>query len=443
MAVTKESISKGDFKKETNRGMALVTTIILMAVLMGFGLATWRYYTSDITFSSNYRYSREALYLAEAGIQEAIYRLKLATTDAQYIGETGTLHTDWNKYLYAPNLSPLPTTPSGPNTTHSNSLQSPLKYGVSSYPLWVRYKTAGGAIQYDGAYPIFIITSTGTASNGSRKTIEVEAVIKGVQITPPNQALGTGKSVSVSGSAFIDGTNHKAATDLNDQSPNDAITDSAGYKRNFNNTYWTADAATTSVTAVQNNSGTINVGVTNDSKGPHGWGTRGADAILAGGITTFPTFQSMINLSDKEFQELLNTPTTSRADLDAGTQPSGFIYLQLAPGETYTMASVPSLDPNEFALMYVALQTPGTLATLRISSNWQFKGFIYVDGDLRITGTPVFLGGVMVKQDTNVDDDVFLPGNMSVLFSREAIQNISNNQKIKLVKIRSWKEIAR
>lgn len=431
------------FKKDADRGMALVTTIILMAVLMGFGLATWRYYTSDITFSSNYRYSREALYLAEAGIQEALYRLKLASSDPQYIGETGTLHTDWNKYLYAPNLSPLPTSPSGPNTTHSNSLQSSLKYGVSTYPLWVRYKTQGGAIQYDDSYPIFIITSTGMAVNGTRKTIEVEAVIKGVVVTPPNQALGTGKSVSVSGSAFIDGTNHKAATDLNDQTINDAITDSAGYKRVFNNTYWTADAATTSVKAVQNNSGTINVGVINDSKGTHGWATRGADAIQAGGITTFPSFQSMMNLSDKDFQELLNAPTTTRADLDAGTQPSGFIYLQLAPGETYTLASTPSLASNEFALMYVSLQTPGTLATLRISSNWQFKGFLYVDGDLRITGTPVFLGGVMVKQDTNVDDDVFLPGNMSVLFSREAIQNISNNPKIRLVKIRSWKEIAR
>jgi len=66
---------------QKEQGMALVTTIILLVVLMGFGLAIWNYYTADIRFSTGHLASRQALYMAEAGVQEALKRMMLPVSD--------------------------------------------------------------------------------------------------------------------------------------------------------------------------------------------------------------------------------------------------------------------------------------------------------------------------------------------------------------------------
>ena len=66
----------------------------------------------------------------------------------------------------------------------------------------------------------------------------------------------------------------------------------------------------------------------------------------------------------------------------------------------------------------------------------EYKGLIYIEGDLNMTGTPWILGSVIVKGTT---DYTFSAGSAGVLFSKDAIQNYIGKAMPGLVL--SWREM--
>jgi len=134
----------------------------------------------------------------------------------------------------------------------------------------------------------------------------------------------------------------------------------------------------------------------------------------------FPYFQEFLGLDDVSFQKLLDKPDScggaqascSRV-IGSSTAPLGFTYIKMTSlSDYFHMTNVASPGTNDFGLIYVN-------GSLRIASNFTFKGFIFVDGSLDITGEPTILGAIMVRGATNLTAGT---GNMTLLYSRKAAE---------------------
>ncbi len=68
--------SKILFKLSNDKGMALIATLIFVAVISTFGIALLTMTSSDIKLSSLQEASKEAFYIAEAGLERAIEYLE-------------------------------------------------------------------------------------------------------------------------------------------------------------------------------------------------------------------------------------------------------------------------------------------------------------------------------------------------------------------------------
>ncbi len=73
--------------KKDERGFALVLTLILMAAMTAIGLAALMTSTTDMMIARNDREVKEAFYIAETGLAEALARLDLPNDHARFIGE--------------------------------------------------------------------------------------------------------------------------------------------------------------------------------------------------------------------------------------------------------------------------------------------------------------------------------------------------------------------
>ena len=157
------------------KGVALVTGLLLVAVLMLLGATAVMTSTTDMKINANYKTGNQAFYVAEAGTEEARARRRENFTPTT--GATGRIDDS----------SPTSNTWSvsiggdGPYT----SIQSALTYTVR-----IEHQTSGGSVLYwgdannDGLYErtttpganmrnIYLVTSMGSAS-GAQKTIVAE-----------------------------------------------------------------------------------------------------------------------------------------------------------------------------------------------------------------------------------------------------------------------------
>jgi hypothetical protein len=135
--------------------------------------------------------------------------------------------------------------------------------------------------------------------------------------------------------------------------------------------------------------------------------THGPDSFSS--TPHFPYFQEFLGLDDVSFQNLLDKPDTTKADLDAGKPPLGFTYVQ---GDLTFNIDSASPGTNDFGLLYVT-------GNLRITGNQTFKGLIFIDGSLFVSGTPTVLGAIMVRGATNRTTRT---RNLRLLYSRQAVE---------------------
>jgi Tfp pilus assembly protein PilX len=74
-------------KTKNDRGFVLVLTLVTMVSMTIIGISLVTNMNVDMQLSRNEREAKQAFQLSDAGIQEAISRLHLATSNARYIGE--------------------------------------------------------------------------------------------------------------------------------------------------------------------------------------------------------------------------------------------------------------------------------------------------------------------------------------------------------------------
>lgn len=77
------------------------------------------------------------------------------------------------------------------------------------------------------------------------------------------------------------------------------------------------------------------------------------------------------------------------------------------------MPSIAAPNTNDFGLIYVD-------GSLRLPSNFVFKGLIFVEGTMNIVGNPTILGAIMVRGATTVT--TLGGGNVNILYSRKAAE---------------------
>src|SRR3990172_6135547 len=214
------------------KGIVFIAVLVLIVILALVGTVAVITTNTDIKISGNYKTSVQALYAAQAGIEEARARLRGASSAANYAGDpAASPNANWSAYIlttntwqtsddpnynasytnYIPKYSPV-------NHTNTSIVANSLQTGIS-YWVKIRHKREYDAEQAghattsphyydnDGSTathkPVEIITAYGS-SGGSVKVIEIEVVYdSGPPILSP---LYSKYSVEINGSsATVDG----------------------------------------------------------------------------------------------------------------------------------------------------------------------------------------------------------------------------------------------
>ncbi len=245
-------------KNENEKGIVLVATIGLIALLALFGTVGVITTSTELIISRNYKTSVMAFYAAQAGIEEARLRLRGSSSDPNYVGDpAATPDPTWSAYILTSSswqtaddpdyvgtyTNYIPTTSSHTNTTiGTNTIQT-----IPDISYWVKIRhkreadllpnetytdsgsTANDIIYYGyatststtleqftttdpnpvTASPVEIITSYGSNDKGS-STIEVRTrKVPG----PPIVAAVYADTVSANGNVDIWGDDECASSD--------------------------------------------------------------------------------------------------------------------------------------------------------------------------------------------------------------------------------------
>jgi hypothetical protein len=396
----------GNLKAES--GNILVVTLLVLFAISVIGVTMAMVSSMDLKISGNQRTTTQSLFVAEAGLNEAIHRLSLANpTNMTVGGWTGNVaisdsepyDPNWRAYIY--NTSPA----SAPNLAGSNfstgTIQDPsneyLEYsqaGGTDGVLMIEHKwedrdgdgsrDANEIVRYDpmkippenfaSGFPVEIITVSGHSASGER-IVQAE-VTKRTVICRTLGALYVDKAVKLTGNCHFCGHNHDISVPV-------------GTVPNGCNAYHLATGNLPGVTS------TGDVVKTQGSADVVG----DPQPIDDDPGNPFYSLSEVLGLPDADVKQML-----ANADQTSITDPlNGITYIQ---GD----AKINSNLVGE-GLLYVT-------GDLHAAGSFIYRGLIYVEGDVHFTGTPWVLGSMIVR---GTSDFNFSSGNAGVLYSKDAI----------------------
>lgn len=396
------------------RGAALVVALLILLALSTLGAALIASVQIEDKITSFQRRDTEALHIAEAGLQEAMLRLRNGE-----IPDNGNPHMV--ALIYEAPAGSIPV--SGADTTSLATMQPAGRYlGYSSATkrkppgsselqvLTVKYKTKittgppadTSVILYDDSAtpkmnttsgtPVFTVTSTGTKGNVSRRL--VAEVTRSKFTVSARGAVASQVSIQFQGNIKVCGHDHLYATPVGAQPSPALIPCNVGIGN------WWAD------------------GVHGDCM-PGGWSEslvdlQGSPDILgepAGYQENQSGFYSgpweALTLTQAEFWSWIGVPTAS-----APSPPQGVYYLDNNTVKQDQSGSFSYTGGDGEGLLYVD-------GDLNINGNFTYKGMIYVEGDLAINGDAWILGGLIVRGQQPVK---IANGSAVILYSSEAIE---------------------
>ncbi|HUV37609.1 MAG TPA: pilus assembly PilX N-terminal domain-containing protein [Patescibacteria group bacterium] len=417
-----------DTLKERNGNILVVTLLILFAIsIIGATLAMVS--SMDLKIAGNQRITTQSLFVAEAGLNEAIHRLSLPNptniavggwTGNAAIGDSEPYDPHWTAriYLTSPASAPASSGSIYSTGTIQDANQSYLEYSEPSGTdgvLTVQHKwidrdgdsarDANEIVRYDplqippenfnSGFPVEVITVTGRQGTGER-IIQAE-VTKRTIMARTLGALYIDKAVRLLGTCFFCGYNHDVNTPPG----------TTNAKKNPC-TPWHLSSG--------HLPGVVTTGDVVDVKG---------SADVAGNpkpiddspTNPFYSLAEVLGLTDGEVASLL-----AQADnTSIGATLNGITYIQ---GD----AKINSTITGE-GLLYVTGDMTG-------NGQFQYKGLIYVEGDVKLNGGVWILGSVVVR---GTSDFNFSSGNGAILYSSEAIRNALSAAMPCIVL--SWREI--
>lgn len=460
-------------------GMAVVVALLVLALLSLLGITLMGLSVTESQIGSNESDLKKALFAAEAGIQEAMYRMRLdpatstdegdtvcsTTADPLVIGKLGTpapswadpgnanfwrynpptcawaysgsSATGWGNYLggNAANLASAGRTFTSSGATHAAgaalvnaNLTNGGSYTTTVAPVvgfvdgcWQYVDQFGaplGSCATVATNPIFKVTSTGTARGGHKV---LSTMIRRFTIKPPlDGALTANTNINVqSAAAVIDGRNH----DCDGNNPSN----------------------TDSVSAATSPTGASGVSVNKPENLVCAAGT--GDACKG----TSSTFASTIG-------GLLLGPSATPAQIDALNAYLESIKIPPAQAPTSAFHGILYIDGNyqkppngSTGILIVhhrdpygqnGCTNPGgcDVANLGNFNEGTFKGLIIADKINKINGDAQIIGGIFgfgsAADGVAVDD---ITGTPNIKYSKCTIDGLSQNFPFEVVK-GTWRE---
>lgn len=399
------------------RGVALVTVLLLIATLIILGTTAIMQTSTDLKIGSNYQTGKEAFYAAEAGIEEARARLRKNATSP--ISDGHPTSTQWRAFIGTDAKAQGKGYDSG-NTMHvkASSLQSALDYVVV-----IRHLTdSSGNILYWGdsdsdgdserntttGQNIYLITSYGV-SGSSAKEITAE-VTRVPPITVP-AGLYVEDSTTINGaSTKISGLNACGSTDK----PGIATTGDAG-----------------SITITP-------------------------EAHAAEMVTGDPPIEA--NQTDLDIQSMVDSlkdacdfsyVVDSEIHTGDAVPGPGDGWGTPTPGATQedpSSCSTGSIVYYDTQNTYIKL-SGGTTGCgillvegdLEVSGGFSWYGIIVATGSIRFTGggDKNVTGAILSGSSVDADVDTFIAGNANLIYCSTAVDDQTQNAPLKML---SWRD---
>ena len=306
------------------KGVALPVTLLLMMVLGVLAVVSTQWSAQDIGRTADYYESREAFYIAEAGIQKAINLLN-------YVDSAGGDESSPGNEIEAGGFDNVLA-----NFIFNNSADlTNATFGTGSYNVTVADNDDGDGDVGDDDDNNIILTSTGTKGD---KTVTLEAVIVR-RLFKGDHAITTEGDLGGNGSFTINGTNGSIHS---------------------------------------NNSVTISGGSATITEGATASGDCTGTGCVAGG--TAPEDIPLMNPSDyKDFADYI-----LKSDGTIKKVSTGDIYTFTNPGGGNWSTSTTGDGNADFGgLSYSSAQDTWSAGNSNITD-----GFFYVEGDFKTTGCP-------------------------------------------------------
>jgi hypothetical protein len=417
------------------RGSVLVITLLILFAISIMGASLAMVSSMDLKISGNQRKTTQSLFVAEAGLSEAVHRLALPDptvvsvngwTGNAAISDSEPYDPDWTAMIYL--TSPGSAPGGGGSIVSTGTLQDlsrpHLQYSAENgfdgvltiQHKWVDRDGDGDrdsdeVVRYDKlsvppenfttGYPVEVVTVTGHSAQGV-STIQAEVTKKTITVRTLG-ALYVDHDVTLTGSCAFCGYNHGYDTPVGSQ-PGGAGKGKMG----------------TACEDFHLPSGSL-PGVTSTGHKVQTMGSsdiRGFPApVHSSASNPFYDLNEVLCLPLKEVKQMLD-----KADNKSIVDPLN--------GVTYIVgdAKISSNLTGE-GMIYVT-------GDLHASGNFVYKGLIYVEGDVHFSGAPWILGSMIVRGTT---DFSFSAGNATVLYSAEALSRALNSSMPAIVL--SWREM--
>ncbi|NNE43447.1 MAG: hypothetical protein HKN12_04510, partial [Gemmatimonadetes bacterium] len=378
--------------------------------------------SSELQISSNQREHTQALYVAEAGVAEAVARMNTrpgstvtvngATWDPWIGDDPAAPDPGWRTeiHLSMPGTLPLPTSTEVVTATVQPNAGW-LRYGDTAAgldPIVVEHKwedvdgdgirDPGEIVLYDAdqfppqnltsGLPVEVITVPGNL-NGSRRDVMAEVIHIPLSVRATS-AISSDNGVNLTGNMAGCGHNHSLATTPGTKIPACNPFEECSFR--------TLDLTSGCQVAVQTTGDVAATGGSSDLEGYPTWADTSS-------TNTFLEVWEYLGISQAQWLDIRNSPDYTSAN-DA-TNMDGIVVVSgdATSGEKFN-------GNVGRGLLYVD-------GDLDISGNFEWSGFVYCEGNCTITGTAWILGAVAVRGTTTTN--AFAAGNSTVLYSRDAI----------------------
>ncbi len=395
-AMAKPSTKVPPGNRPHQEGMALVLAIMVLLVLTVIGAALMANVNTETKIAGLKVRDTQALTIAEAGIQEAMLRIKNGDVPDNLNPRNVTM-------IFNQAAGSIPAV--GVDTTALATLQPAGAYlGYSTATknqntLSMRYKTKMGVIQrYDDTAnpkintatgnPIWVVTSTGTAG-GSARTVYAEVCRTKFNILAKG-AVVANVAISFKGNIKVCGHDHRADTPTNVGPPS-------------------CDAGI----------GNWWAGTVHGTCMPGAWSTNTATTqgspTVQGEPAAMQTYQTgfysgpwdVLTMAQSDFWPWVGTPLSVEP-----SPPVGIYYLDNDNVRQNKSGDFSYNGGDGEGFLYVD-------GNLRLNGSFTYRGMIYCEGDLFINGNCWILGGIVVNGKTTVK---IANGSAIILYSGDSIQ---------------------
>jgi hypothetical protein len=383
------------------RGVALVIAMLILLVMTLLGLVLMAGASLNRSLAGNDQRMRETLNLAEAGVGEALSRIRsqeagMLASDPDDVCQVFTTVAGSVPVVGADTIALATAQPAGQFLDYSTPGRGPDVLTIS----WKKDPTGTMVMRYDPSLspalntatglPVYVVRSTGRVGR-ARRTVVAEVIQKPFNVNV-RAALAANVPIDFVGNAFICGYNHSGDTqydDGDDGRPAPIPPDPDHCEDNEVGSGHLPGAWST---------GSIGGGGASGASGSPLSFSQNQTGFYAGPWEAFTMPQS-------EFYAWLGAPTS--------TSPStwdGIYYWDNNSTTQDQSATLALHSVNGEGFLYVD-------GDLRLNAGFHYKGIVYVEGDFDINGQAWILGGIIVNGRTKIN----ATGGMTILYSREAI----------------------